>query len=405
MEVGRPAAKGGVTSMAIRNLIWTVAAIAAAACDGTAVTDSFQVLADVEGPRPIAGFSPTCPSWSCPGNAGTIGDGIVFDGLDLSSVHGEVKIDRVEVRPRVGATYPSELQVARDVLMAKARSGAVIPAHHLTAEGSGQALVIILKHGADRYELELRHANQVNFWAQPVSGTVMGYRFTVFKLTRGPFQKRISPGSDLCRGEQLESNGWGGVEYHALAFAGDFFDKATVRVEAPPSPSWFNLACAGTAMAKMHLLRHTEASSNPGGMPPQLTTRAQRTAMLKMLTADYCGTGRRFTQDGHPLLWKDVNGWYTSRGFPIGLSTVPASQIEAIWSADGATCMNTPRLADSGWAPEVTRDVVLANCPGPFTIWFGPYPLLLPPVHRRCDEAVAQWPAGGHVISLHPSRP
>jgi ADYC domain len=61
----------------------------------------------------------------------------------------------------------------------------------------------------------------------------------------------------------------------------------------------------------MHLMRHTNAGAlTADGHIAYPTTTAQRQAMLKMLTADYCGTGRSFTVDGQALKYGDSGVWY-----------------------------------------------------------------------------------------------
>jgi hypothetical protein len=126
------------------------------------------------------------------------------------------------------------------------------------------------------------------------------------------------------------------------------------------SRGWINIACAGTALAKLFLVRHTEASQEVR------TTRAERQAMLKMFTADVCGDGTSFTVHGQPLFWADVKG---ITRFP----DAPAS-IEAVWSAKGAVCLERPRRSELAGA-------IQARC--------GPLP--------RCTTHTQ-----GHVVSANP---
>jgi len=44
------------------------------------------------------------------------------------------------------------------------------------------------------------------------------------------------------------------------------------------------------------------------------------------------------------LLWKDEFGWYDT------VTTYPYGRIEARWTDQGATCLNTPRV-DYNWTP------------------------------------------------------
>ena len=55
---------------------------------------------------------------------------------------------------------------------------------------------------------------------------------------------------------------WKDVEREAITFEGDHYDAEHKRVTGTKfKDGWFNFACAGTAVAKMHMLRHTRAGS------------------------------------------------------------------------------------------------------------------------------------------------
>jgi ADYC domain len=152
----------------------------------------------------------------------------------------------------------------------------------------------------------------------------------------------------------------------ALLFAGDRYDaeRKTVTATGGATAGWFNIACAGTALAKLHLTRHTEASQT---VP---TTAAERQAMLKMFTADVCGDGTSFTVQGQPLLWADAKGL-------TAFASAPAS-LEAVWSDRGALCLDTPRR------PELEA-AIAAHCPRP----------------PRCSELSPAALAKGHVTSAN----
>jgi len=134
-----------------------------------------------------------------------------------------------------------------------------------------------------------------------------------------------------------------GGENEAITFSGDRYDAATKTIIATGDETrgWINIACQGTALAKMFLNRHTEVSQRVA------TTRAERQAVLKMLTGDVCGDGTAFTVAGQPLLWKDQKNVTT-------FMAAPAS-IEAVWSDTGAVCLNEPRR------PEFAAEIA-AHC-------------------------------------------
>jgi hypothetical protein len=160
----------------------------------------------------------------------------------------------------------------------------------------------------------------------------------------------------------------------ALIFTGDRYDADHETVKLPNQPDdqdalWFNIACAGTAIAKMHLLRHTVAGSAPAS-PPSIT---QRQAVLKMLAADYCGTGMPlFTRNGHPLQYSFYQPSWVSAPPALPQPTLSnALSLDAIWNQDGAVCINTARLEDESpdirvvvdHVCEASRHMVLKQCP------------------------------------------
>ena len=151
----------------------------------------------------------------------------------------------------------------------------------------------------------------------------------------------------------------------AILYTGDRYDSGRLAVTATGAAAagWLNVACAGTALAKLYLMRHTEASQEVA------TTRAERQAMLKMLAADVYGDGHAFTIAGQPLPWADAK--------QITRFAAPAGAVEAVWTEHGAACLNVPRIA-------ALEDAIAAHGKRP----------------PRCDELDAL-PAG-HVVSTHP---
>ncbi|WAS98873.1 ADYC domain-containing protein [Nannocystis punicea] len=115
----------------------------------------------------------------------------------------------------------------------------------------------------------------------------------------------------------------------ALVLGGETYDMDAKEVRPDPEQQWFSIACAGSAAAKLSLLGYGPQSSK--------TTPARRQATLKMITADYCGDGHSYTVDGTPIQWENVTG-------TVGLTAEPAA-IEAVWTADGALCLDEARIA------------------------------------------------------------
>jgi hypothetical protein len=196
--------------------------------------------------------------------------------------------------------------------------------------------------------IEFAGTGTTAFWAGP-AGSVPTYTLSYTSATQSDPQP-------LCTANSND----------AIIFAGDRYDAEhkTVIATGDVTAGWFNIACSGTALAKLHLTRHTEASQ------VMKTTAVERQAMLKMFTADVCGDGTSFTVHGQPLLWADANH-LTSFG-------QPAATLEAVWTERGAMCLDTPRrpelagaiAARCGQLPKCTdqRGYVISGNP------YGTYP-------------------------------
>jgi hypothetical protein len=147
----------------------------------------------------------------------------------------------------------------------------------------------------------------------------------------------------------------------ALVFAGDRIDARQKTMSDTADPLWFNIGCAGHALSKLFMTRNTLASTPPAGFLPP--TWAMRQATLKLLAADYCGTGTPFTVAGQLLNWtgysKEAKGGYYA-------TPVPKS-IEAHWNENGAICLTEPRVESSD-LPEArlefpdVREAIKAEC-------------------------------------------
>ena len=194
-----------------------------------------------------------------------------------------------------------------------------------------------------RFAIQIAGVDETTYWAGPAE-TLPTYRLTFTSATHPVPQPVCTAG-----------------ENEAFLFAGDRYDadRKTVTATGPATAGWFNIACAGTALAKLHLTRHTEASQ------VVKTTVVERQAMLKMFTADVCGDGTAFTVHGQPLLWADANH--------LTSFATRAASLEAVWTDQGAVCLDTPRR------PELAA-AIASRC--------GPLP--------RCTNQ------RGYVISANP---
>ena len=229
--------------------------------------------------------------------------------------------------------------------------GAAVSAQPLGRRGprlTGATLVGLVidlrdENGA-RYALKFAGAGTTTHWVGTFS-PVSTYRLT--------YTTNAEVSKPLCTAANNE----------AILFAGDRYDSArkTVTATGAAAEGWVNVACASTALAKLFLLRHTQASQ----LVP--TTAEERQAMLKMLTADVCGDGHSFTVHGQPLYWADAKRITRFPDAPW--------RLEAVWNEHGAVCMEQPRR------PELTA-AIEERC--------GPLP--------RCTSS-----SHGSVISANPT--
>jgi hypothetical protein len=124
----------------------------------------------------------------------------------------------------------------------------------------------------------------------------------------------------------------------AIIYTGDRYnstDKTVTAASYTAAGTWFNIGCAGSALAKLVLTRHATVGSNH----IYQSTRAQRQAMLKMYVSDVCGTGTAFTVKGTPLHWENTLGWSALDGTEWAH--------ESMWNQGGALCLDTHRLGST----------------------------------------------------------
>jgi len=287
--------------------------------------------------RPPPGGDPTCPAWGCGTNSATLGDGLVFDEIDSTGMDA----NRGGLR-LVGAKSPS---------------GDPIWLH-----AEGQNLVgTLLSDPSVRYEMDqlvgtvftLNHEvkgdyevmitavneNDLHFWAEPKKA-VPFYEMKSRKAGIGKFD------DFACKAKLKTDPDWSAAAHSAIVFNGDKYDLDDLTVhDTGPDDRWFNIACAATVPAKLHLTRHTNASSwEQGG--DFSTDRRERTAMLKMFMADFCGDGVSMTVDGVPLKYEDQYHWLPATSW---------TWVEALWDENGAICMSHTR-------PSTTVQTVRKNC-------------------------------------------
>ena len=340
----------------------------------------------------VIGSASRCSFWGCGTNSPTVGDGVVFDELD-SRFNAPVGPNRIAIVEASRLTVPVTLRVDRQELVAtELRGGRELRGTDLIDT------IITLRGAGGTYELKINNVKdrEMTFWANdPRDRTSGAGEFVPFYeiLTRATAAGGFQP--SICRpGISTVEKIWTGVDGFAIVFAGDHYDPVHKLVsDTPAGTTLFNLACAGAAPAKMHLMRHTNAGSwtadhhLDAGHAPFATSVAQRQAMLKMFAADYCGTGHAFTIDGQPLVYGDAAAWYppTPTTPRIDPPTGYIGTIESLWDDHGALCLDTPRLVDSRTIQAACPDKPLLPCGGP--------------------HGVAHWEDRVHVISTNSDCP
>jgi hypothetical protein len=403
--------------------------------------------------------------WGCGSNSATVGDGVVFDELNSRGDRrpGGPKITGA----RLADGTPVTVKVKRHFLSAVAGKrtysgqelvGMIIDIKLPDGRGYQLRLTSVwdgCRHNDNVCDPKRKDptCNRLTFWVSPFE-EVPYYDFQWRKTSRRTGTRALDPDTtkspvdprrgidrplkicdpgkpgykadgskggqheqcaDRCQEEQFEEhicNGtlsgddelWRTHHATAIVFEGDRYTDDKTVSEIAADKGWFNLACAGTAPFKMHMLRHTKAGSVTPDGTPRSTTLPQRTAMLKAITADYCGDGRGWTGDGTKLWWADAQGWFQYPSADI--TTAPDSKgIEAIWGPNGALCLNEPRRLPeppaplTTWpscdAPSVQRPVVESICKGARKAYSGspPGPGKSSPAQDipKCDGAWADW--------------
>lgn len=268
--------------------------------------------------QPAGNDPDECPALGCGSNSSVI-DGLGFHDLSLAG------LPNAQGLVYTGATHP-ELG-AVNVYVTDGQLGVQRGASVL--QGAAVVGLELAIHDTDRqrdYALRVVSAAPVPFWhVQP------GLAWTYEIKWRAARSQRLTP---LCANPTYVVPPM--MDTHrVVVFEGDRIDAERKEVTSDHQRSWINIACGGTAPAKLFLTRFTWASRP--GVPTPL---AQRTALLKLFTADYCGHGRSYTFAGEPLLWNlpGALAWY---------QTPAPDALEARWGPGGAICLEAPRLLET----------------------------------------------------------
>lgn len=376
------------TRRGVRLLVVTLAAVLQAACWAPD-----ELCGDEQCGTGASGLIGPCESFGCGGNA-SIGasafhelrvglpneEGIVITGFNS----GTGAVGRLALRT------PMVLDLQGDRIVGLVDGQPPVEGRELV----GATIHLQLRSGRPAY-LRIMATEETEFWvsaeAGPAKATVYAFNYALGTSLPGSSTQRAW-GHSLCAPSTtdeipdprptLES---GSAQYGNLsvAFAGDRYDSRRGTVEVPGDPGWFNIACVGTALAKTHLLRHTTAGNGSTESP----SRDERQAMVKLFSADYCGDGSAYARSGTPLFFQDQAGrfdptpWFGDR----------VAEVEAIWTAGGALCLDEPRRWDPAQSSAELRAGIVAACES------SPVESLRRTIPRCTAEQLASWQSFGHL--------
>lgn len=301
----------------------------------------------------------SCPKWGCGENTPEVPpfpfhelnvykipnqEGIVLDGFVKGGV---VYNPRIENGTQLVAYHPSNQFIK------------------LTGTALEGGYLRLLLPNSTKYAVKVSKvrlasaADAVSYWVGPpttMETYELDYQGIAGTKDSGPLCKN-PPTRDEGPGRAWEAPA------EAILFTGDRYDVDAKTVTAIGNNrythGWFNIACAGSVLAKLHLNRHT----TPGSTAPYTTTLSDRQAMLKMYAGDFCGSGWPYTQAGTPLEFTNSYGW-----LPI---LAPVQSHEAVWTASGAACLDSHRLGPD-WKHEVLQHCSLPACsPAPASYYLS----------------------------------
>lgn len=303
--------------------------------------------------HPNARFYSNCPATGCGLNGVWLGAGVNFRTLHTTpGIANEAGLSVLDFRDAAGR--PLTLHVDGDDLYGTLPGG--MPLRKFQLEGSVLTLGPPAGKMGITYELTIaQYVDDLEYWASGPGCSVpdcsdhpRGYAFIARSVDDDCQVELCQPG--------IDENRPGSLAGEAVVFAGDYYDEATHGVSTMPiggADDTLNLACLGTAISKLHMMRHTSASGS-------VTTAAQRQSLLRLLTADYCGDGMPFTQDGTPIRMSFNAGPGATPLYSVttasGYSPAAGDMLEAAWTpGGGASCIGHARLG-------MTRSDINARC-------------------------------------------
>lgn len=211
------------------------------------------------------------------------------------------------------------------------------------------------KSGA-QYLIYVKAASEASYWAKNAANNKTHTYFIKWLVAPagGGVPRTENPEwPNVCSNPSKDNGGAGMDGQHVVFFEGDRIDANRIEVTGLDE-NWFNIGCAGHALAKLHLAGHTHGAmkddTNSAIGTYAGTKERHRTTHLKSISGDYCGKGRPFTVAGMPLNWADIDTYDTGVAgkwmkFESDNGAMPNNlEIEARWNEHGATCLSVPRV-------------------------------------------------------------
>ncbi|MEZ4363155.1 MAG: ADYC domain-containing protein [Kofleriaceae bacterium] len=270
----------------------------------------------------------TCPSWACGVNGPSLNNR-PFHELSESGAENKEGF-RLGALTKNGQTY--RIRVTGHTLTAYNRSNTLAGTQLV-----GSTFTVVDRRG-HVVEVYITGVTSLQLWGGPQAGLpIESYRFHWSDPSTGVRLQNLCSNPSPLKAYSSELLGLRGD--FTVVFEGNRYD-AERKTVLPGSTDWFNIGCAGHALSKLLLTGHANDTGT--------ATTDEQQATLKMITADYCGTGLSFTAGGEPLYWKTSNAYMDYFGTAVTL--------EARWNAQGAICLGQPRL-------QVTTNPNAANLP------------------------------------------
>ncbi|PCC70246.1 hypothetical protein SAMN02745121_03426 [Nannocystis exedens] len=291
----------------------------AAGCDEAALADAGD---DEVALRPYA-----CPTWKCGFNSAEV-NGRSIRELNLDGAPNGDGMRITGFLAPAGLLGNYRLEVEHDALVARNASGQTLRGAQLIG-----ATILVQAPGllSLPVPISVLGYQEIDSWAEGAP------KVPTYALLY-PDLAALLGVRNVCNGDLLDT-----VASAATVIGGETYDLDDKTVN-PDRSRWLTIACAGSAAAKMRLLGYGPQSS--------ATTPAQRQATLKMVTADYCGGGESYTQNGTEVHWANAEGTVAPESF------AELGELEAVWTEDGALCLGSPRIAGT------LTDCSLPSCAG-----------------------------------------